>query len=615
MANKSQTDDQKFDIKTTEKPRCSPNLLVAAIDFGTAYSGYAYSSRVDFDNDPLKITAHKWSQSLISRKTPTCALFNKKKELVAFGYDAEKQFTELTGDNKHQDYYYFERFKMKLYSESEDRRKRRLTNMSKIKDIKGEEMPAIDVFSAAIKYMKNCLIEELKEKNENVEEVENIRWVLTVPAIWDDGAKLFMRRAAEKADIRGECLTIAFEPEAASMYCKRIPLLWLTGKTKEFDVFSPGNEYLILDAGGGTVDIAIHKVLDGGRVKELHKASGGAWGGTYVDDKFFEILEEIIGKNELEKFKIECLSDYIELRQNIEIKKRDITTDSKVSFTVPAQLKQRCKSSKNCSFEELISKSKFADKLKCKGDKLQFDESLIKEWFSAVFDSIVEHVKDLLQKYNIEIILMVGGFSESPFLHETMTKTFSNTHIIVPNEAGLAVLKGAVLYGHDPQIIVSRVAKVTYGVNTLSKIQDERDVPHKNRIRDIKGVKYEKDVFSKHVTKGDELVLDVAQEEKTYSPIYPDQKSVQFSVYTSPNENPKYIDEEGCKKLGSFDVKIPDTTDGTDRKVVVKFIFGGTEIKVQGVDEKTGKITELKFDFSENAEEECFGMAVEMEES
>lgn len=74
-----------------------------------------------------------------------------------------------------------------------------LTIKSMIRDIKGDEMPAIDVFSAAIKYMKDCLLKELKEENdENAEEAESIRWVLTVPAIWDDNAKTFMRKAAEK---------------------------------------------------------------------------------------------------------------------------------------------------------------------------------------------------------------------------------------------------------------------------------------------------------------------------------------------------------------------------------------------------------------------------------
>lgn len=53
-----------------------------------------------------------------------------------------------------------------------------------------------------------------------------------------------------KAGIRSECLTIALEPEAASMYCKKIQLEKLSGPNSEFQIFSPGNQYLILDAGG-----------------------------------------------------------------------------------------------------------------------------------------------------------------------------------------------------------------------------------------------------------------------------------------------------------------------------------------------------------------------------
>lgn len=116
----SQTDDQKSDKKTTEKPWCSPNLLVAAIDFGTTYSGYAFSSRADFDDDPLRITAHKWSSDLISEKNPTSILFDNNQKLVAFGYEAEKQFTELSNDNRHEDFYYFQRFKMQLYHHDKD---------------------------------------------------------------------------------------------------------------------------------------------------------------------------------------------------------------------------------------------------------------------------------------------------------------------------------------------------------------------------------------------------------------------------------------------------------------------------------------------------------------
>lgn len=56
-----------------------------------------------------------------------------------------------------------------------------------------------------------------------------------------------------KAGVRSECLTIALEPEAASVYCKKIQLAKLSEANSDedgFDIFSPGNQYLILDAGG-----------------------------------------------------------------------------------------------------------------------------------------------------------------------------------------------------------------------------------------------------------------------------------------------------------------------------------------------------------------------------
>lgn len=108
-----------------KKPRCSTNKqLVAAIDFGTAYSGHAFSSRGDFKNDPLKITAHKWSKDLLTLKTPTCALFDGNKKLIAFGHDAEKTFGELSENGAHQEHYFFERFKMQLYEKNGDEEKK-----------------------------------------------------------------------------------------------------------------------------------------------------------------------------------------------------------------------------------------------------------------------------------------------------------------------------------------------------------------------------------------------------------------------------------------------------------------------------------------------------------
>lgn len=62
-------------------------------------------------------------------------------------------------------------------------------------------MPAVDIFSHAIKYLKDHLLNEHEGRGTSIKDLD-IHWVLTVPAIWDDPAKQFMRKAAEKVTLQ-----------------------------------------------------------------------------------------------------------------------------------------------------------------------------------------------------------------------------------------------------------------------------------------------------------------------------------------------------------------------------------------------------------------------------
>jgi molecular chaperone DnaK (HSP70) len=73
---------------------------------------------------------------------------------------------------------------------------------------------------------------------------QTISWVITVPAIWKDGAKDLTRKAAEKAGIPGRNLELITEPEAAALYSASL--------CPQVDLKS-GDRFLICDAGGGTV--------------------------------------------------------------------------------------------------------------------------------------------------------------------------------------------------------------------------------------------------------------------------------------------------------------------------------------------------------------------------
>ena len=65
-------------------------VMVAAIDFGTTFSGYALS----FTSDKNKILMNKsWGQNMgfMAYKTPTCLMVNAAYNFVAFGYEAENR--------------------------------------------------------------------------------------------------------------------------------------------------------------------------------------------------------------------------------------------------------------------------------------------------------------------------------------------------------------------------------------------------------------------------------------------------------------------------------------------------------------------------------------------
>lgn len=69
-----------------------------------------------------------------------------------------------------------------------------------IEDVLGKKKTAFDIFSMSIKYLKQEAEKLMLEKGQKVVK-ENISWIITVPAIWTDAAKQFMRQAAEEVDV------------------------------------------------------------------------------------------------------------------------------------------------------------------------------------------------------------------------------------------------------------------------------------------------------------------------------------------------------------------------------------------------------------------------------
>lgn len=64
-----------------------------------------------------------------------------------------------------------------------------------VKDVNGKSVLAKEVFGSFIKALKTHLIDLLDVQGSGIQ-IQEIQWVLTVPAFWSDAAKQFMRESA-----------------------------------------------------------------------------------------------------------------------------------------------------------------------------------------------------------------------------------------------------------------------------------------------------------------------------------------------------------------------------------------------------------------------------------
>jgi hypothetical protein len=77
----------------------------------------------------------------------------------------------------------------------------------KMHDINDKLLPALLVFSLSIKYLKTHLLRTLKDRILTIT-TSDVKFVLTVPAIWTDAAKQFMREAA--IEVKKKCAVYLF---------------------------------------------------------------------------------------------------------------------------------------------------------------------------------------------------------------------------------------------------------------------------------------------------------------------------------------------------------------------------------------------------------------------
>jgi hypothetical protein len=189
---------------------------------------------------------------------------------------------------------------------------------------------------------------------------------------------------------------------------------------------------------------------------------------------------------------------------------------------------------------------------------------------------------------------MVGGFSECELVQDAIRdKIGTSIKLIIPEEAGLAVLKGAVLFGLEPKIVSRRIARLTYGIQSWPEW--DADLHPVTKKVDLNGQKRCKDVFFKYITRGDSIDTGHAVSQ-VFQALNPEETTLECTVYTSTDTNPRYTTDPTCQRLGIVTIQLPPHVPGQTLEIEETLIFGDTEILCRARDLRTGRTSEVQFD-------------------
>ncbi|XP_061524532.1 heat shock 70 kDa protein 12B [Phycodurus eques] len=634
------------------RPRMAcPFSVVVAIDFGTTSSGYAFSFTEDSEAIIHVMKRREGGDpGVADQKSPTCLLLTPDLRFHSFGFAARDFYHDLDPDEARH-WLYLDKFKMKLHSACD------LTMETELEAVNGRRVTAVEVFAHALRFFREHALKEVKEQTSSVLERDQVRWVITVPAVWRQPAKQFMREAAYVAGLasadRPEQLLIALEPEAASVYCRKLRLHQVTdlslrpiangtdadgslpfdssfrqareqlrrsrhsrtfvvqsGTGELWSELLTGDKYVVADCGGGTVDLTVHQIEQPqGTLKELYKASGGPYGAVGVDLAFESMLSQIFGDDFIRSFKVKRPAAWVDLTIAFEARKRTVAPGraNALNISLPFSFIDYYKRHRGQSVEAALRRSNMNIVKWSSQGMLRLTQEAMNELFQPTVANIVRHIEELMSKpevRGVRFLFLVGGFAESPVLQKAVDKALGRTcRVVIPHNVGLTILKGAVLFGLDPTVVRVRRCPLTYGVGVLNRFVKGRHPQDKLLIKDDR--QWCTDILDRFVSVDQSVALGEVVR-RSYTPARPCQRKIIINIYCSATDDVTYISDPGVRKCGTVTLELPEplaapAAGGSARREIrATMQFGDTEIKVTAVDVMSKRSVRASIDFLSN---------------
>lgn len=335
-----------------------------------------------------------------------------------------------------------------------------------------------------------------------------------------------------------------------------------------------------------------------GSIKEIHKVTGGPYGGINVNQQFENLLDELFGAENVQCYRQKFCSDWLSLANKFEAKKRSdriVQETTMTNIPLPRSFVNQLRRKQTPAMHAYVRKGE----VKLKNDEyLSLSSGMMKKLFKPTIDRIKDHLKGLLQEpklSKVKTMLLVGGFADSALLQQKIKEAFSRqVRVLVPNNASAAVVEGAVVFGKKPGKITERVVSTTYGAGCVRDFIQGVHPEEKKFIAD--GVEKCNDLFNLFVRENSSVKIGQKITDR-YQPLRANDKEITIPFYLASYPDTQFTTDFGVKKLGSVTVLSPDTWRGKDRDIEVSMYFGGTEITATARDVSSGNVAQTKIDF------------------
>jgi len=568
---------------------------VIAIDFGTARSGLSWTIA---ENNVQSFQPLPFSVAHASSVNETSLSANEKSDTIIC-YPAGREpviggaaFLDLQNEDLAS--FSYSDFKMELDVVKKRRDGATDVNLKEIyltgqpnqfasETKKTEKRKLFDVIKDFLAQCKKIGISGLENyavtKQYPTPKENEVMWILTVPAIWTDQARIFMRECALAAGfISGkfdEKLQICLEPEGAVLQCFYEMLSEInTPEDKAKLVRSlKDKNLLVIDLGGGTADITTHQVITAApavnriELAELSAPTGGPWGGRLFNTAFIDtIMRSLYTIQELESILTPAFH-LLFINQTKNCLKPDEVQNYKVRVPPPAKAKIDTLNA------QLLRKF---PKLKSPTDEITYDPkrkllvisaAILRNFFEDCLKNLLPLLKNLCRKTNFDYAFLVGGMGSNLYISHVIQDALTEFRIkrfFKPAEPGLAIVRGAVRFGLDSSAFGIRKARTNYGIKLYN-----RNNPDKPRYEKL----INKDEDLKELAK-----RTIANPLGPYVPVQQTQKNINFAIYESDNEC-AYIDDPGCYFVADISVEVDLSVAFSLREYVISFSLDGPVIQ------------------------------------